>query len=128
MRAVMRRTEPAERPLPVVETAAFRIDFAAKRATTTAGVEIPLTPTQWHLVEILVRHPDRLVTQRELLEEVWGPGYVSQTNYVRQFMAQVRQKFEPDPARPRYFLTQPGMGVRFVPDLEFDAGATVSVS
>jgi two-component system KDP operon response regulator KdpE len=126
MRAVMRRAAPVDPAPPVVETAAFRIDLATKRAMTSDGVEIPLTPTQWHLVEILVRNPDRLVSQRQLLEEVWGPGYVNQANYVRQFMAQVRHKFEPDPARPRYFLTQPGLGVRFVPDLEVDAEATVS--
>ena len=124
----MRRAEPGDPALPVVKTADFRIDFTAKRAMTTDGVEIPFTPTQWHLVEILVRNPDRLVSQRELLEEVWGPGYVNQTNYIRQFMAQVRHKFEPDPARPRYFLTQPGMGVRFVPDLEIETDAEATVS
>ena len=62
-----------------------------------------------------VRNPDRLVSQRQLLEEVWGPSYVNQTNYLRQFMAQLRHKFEPDPAHPRYFLTEPGMGIRFLP-------------
>ena len=63
-----------------------------------------------------MRNPDRLVSQRQLLEEVWGPSYVDQTNYLRQFMAQIRPKFEPDPAHPRYFLTEPGMGIRFLPD------------
>ena len=62
-----------------------------------------------------MRNPDRLVSQRQLLEEVWGPSYVNQTNYLRQFMAQLRHKFEPDPAHPRYFLTEPGMGIRFLP-------------
>jgi two-component system KDP operon response regulator KdpE len=80
-----------------------------------SGHEIRLTPTQWHLMEILVRNPGRLVSQRQLLQEVWGPTYVDQTNYLRQFMAQLRRKVEPDPARPRYFVTEPGMGIRFVP-------------
>jgi two-component system KDP operon response regulator KdpE len=120
LRAALRRAKPGEEVLPVVETADFRIDLAAKRATDAKSAEIKLTPTQWHLVEILVRNPDRLVSQKQMLEEVWGPSYGNQTNYLRQFMAQVRHKFEPDPAHPRYFLTEPGLGVRFVPDLEID--------
>ena len=118
LRAALRRAKPGSETLPVVETADFRIDLTIKRASDSTGAEIKLTPTQWHLVEILVRNPDCLVSQRKLLEEVWGPSYVNQTNYLRQFMAQVRQKFEPDPSHPRYFLTEPGMGVRFVPNLE----------
>jgi len=117
---VLRRATAGGELLPIVDTPDFRIDLGMKRATDSAGDEIRLTPTQWHLLEILVRNPDRLVTQRNVLEEVWGPSYVNQTNYVRQFMAQLRRKFEPRPARPRYFLTEPGMGVRFVPDPEFD--------
>jgi two-component system KDP operon response regulator KdpE len=118
--AALRRAKPGDEQLPVVETPDFRIDLGMKRALDAAGKEIRLTPTQWHLVEILVRNPDRLVSQRKLLEEVWGPSYVNQTNYLRQFMAQLRQKFEPDHARPRYFRTEPGMGVRFVPNPELD--------
>ncbi len=131
LRAALRRTKPGDDALPVVETRDFRIDLAAKRSTDARGEEIKLTPTQWHLVEILVRNPDRLVSQRQLLEEVWGPTYVNQTNYLRQFMAQVRHKFEPDPAHPRYFLTEPGLGVRFLPGDEsamevLDAGRRVA--
>ena len=126
LRAVARRNRIVHEAPPVVDTADFRIDVAAKRATKTDGSEIVLTPTQWRLVEILVRTPDHLVSQRELLEEVWGPTYVHQTNYLRQFMAQVRRKFEPDPARPRYFLTQPGLGVRFVPALEMDVESPIT--
>jgi len=122
LRAALRRAKPGEELLPIVETPDFRIDLSTKRATDAAGVEIKLTPTQWHLVEVLVRHPDRLVSQRQLLEEVWGQSYVKQTNYLRQFMAQVRHKFEPDPARPRYFVTEPGLGVRFQPGTPVDAG------
>jgi DNA-binding response OmpR family regulator len=115
LRAALRRVRPAEGlEMALVETAHFRIDLVNKRAADATDQEIKLTPTQWHLVEILVRNPGRLVSQRQLLEEVWGPSYTNQTNYLRQFMAQVRRKLEPDPARPRYFVTEPGMGVRFV--------------
>ena len=75
-----------------------------------------LTPTEWGLVEHLVRHHDRLVTQRQLLQAVWGPAYGTETNYLRVHMANLRRKVEPDPSRPRYFLTEPGMGYRFVTD------------
>ena len=122
LRAALRRARPVEEIPPTVETPDFRIDLALKRASNASGDEIRLTPTQWHLVEILVRNPDRIVSQRQLLEDVWGPSYVTQTNYLRQFMAQLRRKFEPDPARPRYFVTEPGLGMRFVPRPEPDDG------
>jgi len=115
LRAALRRTAPEGPGTAVVQTADFTVDLVTTRVIDAHGTEIALTPTQWHLVEILVRNPDRLVSQRQLLEEVWGPTYVDQTNYLRQFMAQLRRKLEPDPARPRYFITEPGMGVRFVP-------------
>ena len=85
-------------------------------ACTRAGGEVRLTPTEWHLVEVLVRNPGKLVTQRQLLQEVWGPQYETETNYLRVYLAQIRRKLEPDPARPRYFITEPGMGYRFEPD------------
>jgi two-component system KDP operon response regulator KdpE len=97
-----------------VETPDFRIDLVAKVATGVDGQEIRLTPTQWHLVEVLVRNPGRLLSHKQLLQEVWGPQYGEETNYLRVFMAQIRRKLEPDPSRPRYFVTEPGMGVRFV--------------
>jgi two-component system KDP operon response regulator KdpE len=74
---------------------------------------VRLTPTEWQLVELLVRNPGRLVSQRQLLHEVWGPKYREETNYLRVFIAQIRRKLEPDPAHPRYFITEPGMGYRF---------------
>jgi two-component system KDP operon response regulator KdpE len=74
---------------------------------------VHLTPTEWQLVEILVRNPGKLVSQRALLQEVWGPRYEQETNYLRVYMAQIRRKLEPDPAHPRYFVTEPGMGYRF---------------
>jgi two-component system KDP operon response regulator KdpE len=122
LRAALRRSGPADEPAAAsVETADFCIDLVNKRVTDAAGNEVRLTPTQWHLIEVLVRHPGRLVSQRQLLEEVWGPTYVDQTNYLRQFMAQLRRKLEPDPSRPRYFLTEPGMGIRFVAAPDSDA-------
>jgi len=113
LRAALRRatTTPAE---PLVETADFTVDLAIKKVVA-AGVEVRLTPTEWHLVEVLARHPGRLVSARQLLQEVWGPAYGKETNYLRVHFAHIRQKLEPVPARPRYFLTEPGMGYRFEP-------------
>jgi len=116
LRAAMRRATPAEATASTVVTRHFRIDRAAKVVKGSDGAEIRLTPTEWHLVEVLVGNPGRLVTQKQLLQEVWGPQYGEETNYLRVFMAQIRRKLEPDPSRPRYFLTEPGMGIRFVPD------------
>ena len=115
LRAAMRRASPGEETASTVDTPHFHIDLAAKTVSGADGGEIRLTPTQWHLVEVLVRNAGRLVTQTQLLQEVWGPQYGEETNYLRVFMAQIRRKLEPDPSRPRYFLTEPGMGVRFVP-------------
>jgi len=111
LRAALRRATPADEEA-VIATAAFRVDLGAKRVTV-AGDDVRLTPTEWHLVEALVRRPGRLVSQRQLLQEVWGPQYETETNYLRVFMAQVRRKLEPEPGRPRYFITEPGVGYRF---------------
>jgi two-component system KDP operon response regulator KdpE len=113
LRAALRRATPADEA-PVVETPDFTIDLAAKRVHRD-GSEIRLTPTEWHLVEVLVRNPGRLVSQRQLLQEVWGPEYHDETAYLRVHMANVRRKLEPEPSRPRYFFTEPGMGYRFEP-------------
>jgi two-component system, OmpR family, KDP operon response regulator KdpE len=114
LRAALRR------PLPVTSTAtvstkAFKVDLAARRVTTQNG-EIRLTPTEWHLLEILVRDPGKLVTQQELLRQVWGPSYSTETNYLRVHLANLRRKLEPDPSRPAYLITEPGIGYRFEPD------------
>jgi two-component system KDP operon response regulator KdpE len=114
LRAALRRASPVSQA-PVVRTQAFVIDLAAKRVTKD-GAEVRLTPTEWHLLEVLVRNPDHLVTQRQLLQEVWGPAYQRETNYLRVHMANLRHKLEPDPTRPRYLITEPGIGYRFVPD------------
>jgi two-component system, OmpR family, KDP operon response regulator KdpE len=111
LRAALRRTAPAEEEA-LVETDDFTIDLAAKKVRRD-GEEVRLTPTEWHLVEVLVRNRGRLVAQRQLLQEVWGPQYHDETNYLRVFMAQVRRKLEREPAHPRYFITEPGMGYRF---------------
>jgi two-component system KDP operon response regulator KdpE len=111
LRAALRRATPGEEAA-VVETPDFTIDLAAKRVTRD-GDEVRLTPTEWHLVEVLVRNEGKLVGQTQLLQEVWGPEYHDETNYLRVFMAQVRRKLEPEPSHPRYFITEPGMGYRF---------------
>jgi two-component system, OmpR family, KDP operon response regulator KdpE len=111
LRAALRRSAPAD-TVPTVETPHFTIDLAAKRAHTVHG-PVRLTPTEWHLLEVLIRHDGKLVSQRRLLQEVWGPAYDTQTNYLRVYMAQLRRKLEADPAHPRHLLTEPGMGYRF---------------
>ena len=111
LRAAERRLRPSGEAA-AVETDDFTVDLAAASVTTKNG-PVHLTPTEWHLVEILVRSPGKLVSQRQLLQEVWGPKYEEETNYLRVYMAQIRRKLEPDPARPRYFITEPGMGYRF---------------
>jgi two-component system KDP operon response regulator KdpE len=112
LRAAVRRATPTHDKAPVIQTADFRVDLVAKRVTTNHG-EVRLTPTEWHLVDVLVRNQGKLVSQRQLLREVWGPAYGEETNYLRVFMAQLRRKLEPDPSKPHYFLTEPGMGYRF---------------
>ena len=111
LRAALRRGAPNEE-VPVVTTDAFSVDLAARRVVRD-GRDVRLTPTEWHLLEILVRNSGRLVSQRQLLQEVWGPAYGRETNYLRVYLAQLRRKLEPDPARPRYLVTEPGMGYRF---------------
>jgi two-component system KDP operon response regulator KdpE len=113
VRAALRRTAPAAEA-PVVRTESFTVDLAARRVTRD-GTDVRLTPTEWHVLEVLVRNAGKLVTQRQLLQEVWGPRYESETNYLRVYLAQLRAKLEPDPSRPRYLLTEPGMGYRFEP-------------
>jgi len=114
LRAALRRATPAEEDA-VIETPDFTIDLATKRVTR-GDDEIRLTPTEWHVVELLVRNPGKLVSYRQLLREVWGPGYEKETHYLRVFMAHVRRKLEPEPSQPRYFHTEAGMGYRFHAD------------
>jgi two-component system, OmpR family, KDP operon response regulator KdpE len=113
LRAALRRGDAGE-DAPLVETADFSVDLAARQVRARDGEAIRLTPTEWHLLEVLVRHEGKLVERRALLQEVWGPAYETETNYLRVYMAQLRRKLEPDPAHPRHLITEPGMGYRFV--------------
>lgn len=111
LRAALRRSDHAA-PEPVIQTADFTVDLAAKKVTTAAG-EVRLTPIEWQLVEVLVRNDGKLVSGRQLLQEVWGPTYGDETNYLRVHLAHLRRKLEPVPSQPRYFRTEPGIGYRF---------------
>ena len=115
LRSALRRAGPAGADPVVVRTEAFTVDLAERRVSAPAG-PVRLTPTEWHLLELLVRHPGKPVQHRQLLESVWGPQYANQVNYLRVHMANLRRKLEPDPARPRYLLTEPNYGYRFEPD------------
>lgn len=114
MRAVLRRSNLAP-DQPVVTVGATMVDLAAKRVTLDSGEDVRLTPTEWHLLEVLIRHPGKLMSQRQLLSEVWGPGYETAGGNLRFYMGQLRRKLEADPARPVHLLTEPGMGYRFEP-------------
>jgi two-component system, OmpR family, KDP operon response regulator KdpE len=114
LRAAVRRSAVAAPDDPVVETASFVVDLAAKRVLRD-GAEVHLTPTEWGLLEILARNRGKLVGQKQLLHEVWGPAYAKESHYLRVYMAQLRRKLEPEPAHPRHLLTEPGMGYRFQP-------------
>ncbi len=111
LRAAIRRATPAEDEA-VISTPDFTIDLAGKRVLV-AGAPVRLTPTEWQLLELLVRNGGKLVTARQLLHDVWGASYGTETHYLRVYIAQLRRKLEPDPPHPRYLLTEPGMGYRF---------------
>lgn len=96
----------------IVATEAFTVDLLKKRVDRE-GRDVRLTPTEWHLLEVLIHHRGRLVGQKQLLQEVWGPTYGTQANYLRVYMAQLRRKLEADPSHPRHLITAPGMGYRF---------------
>ncbi|MCW2990672.1 MAG: Fis family transcriptional regulator [Solirubrobacterales bacterium] len=114
LRAALRRGT-AGGDEPVVEGRSFTVDLAARQARPAGSAEpVHLTPTEWHLLEVLVRHEGKLVSQHKLLQDVWGPAYETETNYLRVYVAQLRRKLEPDPAHPQHLLTEPGMGYRFV--------------
>jgi two-component system KDP operon response regulator KdpE len=143
MRAAVRRTPAAEAPA-LVRLGHLTVDFDAKRVSGDLGRgsgarsaqsgawggasprpdgDIRLTPTDWHLLEVLLRNPGKLLSQRQLLHDVWGPGYDRAGGNLRLYMAQLRRKLEPDPARPRWLITEPGMGYRYQPDEQGEPGA-----
>uniref|UniRef100_UPI003D928630 response regulator n=1 Tax=Gordonia sp. B7-2 TaxID=3420932 RepID=UPI003D928630 len=112
--AVRRGSVLADTPeVPVVDAGAFVVDLGAK-SVTRDGAAVHLTPTEWGILEILVRHEGKLVGQKEILQSVWGPSYGTQTNYLRVYLASLRRKLEDDPAHPKHLLTEAGMGYRFV--------------
>jgi two-component system, OmpR family, KDP operon response regulator KdpE len=115
LRATLRRSVPPRDEAPV-ETPDFTVHLADRRLRQADGTEVRLTPTEWKLVEMLVSRPHRLVTQTELLQAIWGPRALDHTEYLRVHMTTIRRKVEPDPAHPRYFITAPGLGLRFDPD------------
>jgi len=149
MRAAVRRTGSAE-DLPKIKLGPLVVDLAAKRVTRQAAVptgpgltgtgpagagaegltalpdDIRLTPTEWHLLEVLLRNPGKLLSRNQLLTEVWGPGYADATGNLRLYMAQLRRKLEPDPARPRWLITEPGMGYRYQPNADEDPDGPAS--
>jgi two-component system KDP operon response regulator KdpE len=116
LRAAVRRGAAAasDTAEPVIHTAAFSVDLAAKRVTRQ-GANVHLTPTEWGMLEILVRNPEKLVGQEELLKEVWGPAHANQSHYLRVYLAQLRRKLEDDPSHPKHLITEAGMGYRFQP-------------
>lgn len=113
LRAAVRRgatdTDAAD---PVVVTSSFTVDLSAKKVTKN-GESVHLTPTEWGMLEMLVRNRGKLVGRRELLREVWGPSYATETHYLRVYLAQLRRKLEIDPSKPKHLLTEAGMGYRF---------------
>lgn len=123
LRAVSRRAV-GEEDTPTARIGDYTIDLAGRRATRTDappggtdedGTEVRLTPTEWHILEILLRHPGKLINQKQLLAEVWGPAYTDQFHYLREYLARLRRKLEPDPSRPAHLITEPGMGYRYQP-------------
>ncbi|MEU9739718.1 response regulator [Micromonospora chersina] len=115
IRAVTRRLGGAAPAGPALRIGRHTVDLADRTVTRDDGAEVRLTPTQWAMLEKLLRNPGKLVSQRQLLHDVWGPEYQHETNYLRQYMAQLRRKLEDDPARPRHLITEPGMGYRYRP-------------
>ena len=112
LRSALRRSAPPEEAA-VVQAGPLVIDLGERTVARDGGL-VHLTPTEWHVLEVLVRNAGKLVSQRQLLHEVWGPQYETETNYLRLYMAQLRRKLELDPSQPQYLLTEAGFGYRFV--------------
>ena len=110
LRAALRRGTSVD--VPIVKTEDFTVNLAA-RQVTRKGAAVRLTPTEWNILELLVRHTGALVTHEQLLTQIWGPAYADETAYLRVYLAQLRRKLESDPANPRHLLTETGLGYRF---------------
>ncbi|WP_410810090.1 response regulator [Micromonospora sp. 067-2] len=115
IRAVTRRLGTPSETTPTLRIGHHTVDLTDHSVRRDDGTEVKLTPIQWSVLEKLLRHPGKLVSQRQLLQDVWGPEYQNETNYLRQYLAQLRRKLEDDPARPRHLITEPGMGYRYRP-------------
>jgi two-component system KDP operon response regulator KdpE len=127
LRAVSRRVGATD-AVPSVTFGQVTVDLADHRVVrlrngSGGSDEVRLTPTEWHLLEVLVRHPGKLLSRRQLLAEAWGPGYETAGGNLRVYMAQLRRKLEADPSRPKHLLTEPGLGYRFEPDGRHGASA-----
>ncbi|WP_282947916.1 response regulator [Cellulomonas endometrii] len=117
LRALTRRAGGvAEGDEPVVRFGDVTVDLALRVVTRRGAGAVHLTPTEWQILEILVRNPGRLVTRQTILSEIWGSQHVTSSGYLRLYLSQLRKKLERDPARPRHLLTEQGMGYRFVPE------------
>jgi two-component system KDP operon response regulator KdpE len=114
IRAVTRRATAPDGGEPAVDIGGWRVDLVDRRVSGDCG-EVKLTPTEWKLLEVFVRHPGKLIGQRQLLSEVWGPASSGDTSSLRLYLNRLRRKLEPDPSRPRHLLTEPGLGYRFQP-------------
>ena len=115
VRAVSRRMAGPGDPAPTVHIGANTVNVADHLVVGADGAPVHLTPIEWQLLEALVRNPGKLISQRQLLQQVWGPTYATETGYLRQYMKHLRGKLEADPAHPRHLLTEPGMGYRYQP-------------
>ncbi|MFC3504018.1 response regulator [Micromonospora krabiensis] len=115
IRAVARRLGAPTDATATLRVGRHTVDLADRTVTRDDGTEVKLTPIQWAVLEKLLRNPGKLVSQRQLLHDVWGPEYQNESNYLRQYLAQLRRKLEDDPARPRHLITEPGMGYRYRP-------------
>jgi two-component system, OmpR family, KDP operon response regulator KdpE len=113
--AAKRVTRARQASVPAGGGPASRVSAGGGPADAAQADDIRLTPTEWHLLEVLLRNPGKLLSRNQLLTEVWGPGYADATGNLRLYMAQLRRKLEPDPARPRWLITEPGMGYRYQP-------------
>jgi len=113
LRALLRR-RPAAASAPLIEFGNVLVDLA-QRQVTRGGEAVRLTPIEYRLLAMLVSHPGQVLTQRKLLREIWGPGYVESSHYLRVYVGHLRQKLEDDPTQPRHLLTETGVGYRFQP-------------
>ena len=117
MRAILRHSGNSDQSGdPVIKAGNVEIDLS-KRLVTVNGSPVRLSRKEYDLMRILVSHPDKVVSHQQILTEVWGPGYVEETQYLRVYIGHVRQKLEENAAEPKLFLTEPGVGYRFQTDI-----------